>query len=137
MFEGLHIEMAALKMLGDWLEGSGWVEALVQAEIAIPGSTDSFLRAAHVSRTKRAHKITAAALYILQKRAYDRFCLREVDHTEYLPKFNAWCKKIEDTPLFQYWATVLELELLVLVYVRSLCQTSFTMYLDALMGLAP
>ncbi|KAG7175668.1 hypothetical protein Hamer_G024292 [Homarus americanus] len=76
MFGGLHIEMAALKMLGDWLEGSGWVEVLVQAEIATPGSADSFLRAAHVTRTKRAHQITAVALYILQKRAYDRFCLR-------------------------------------------------------------
>ncbi|KAG7161157.1 hypothetical protein Hamer_G024212, partial [Homarus americanus] len=101
MFGGLHIEMAALKMLGDWLEGSGWVEALVQAKIATPGSANSFLRAAHVTRTKRTHQITAAALYVQQKRAYDHFCLREVDHTEYLPKFNAWCKKRKDTPLFQ------------------------------------
>jgi len=29
----LNIEMAALKMLGDWLKGSGWVQALVQADI--------------------------------------------------------------------------------------------------------
>ena len=31
---GLHIEMVALKILGDWLEGSGWMEAIVQANIA-------------------------------------------------------------------------------------------------------
>ncbi|KAG7178201.1 hypothetical protein Hamer_G004002 [Homarus americanus] len=63
---------------------------------------------------------------------------KKLTPTEYLPKFNAWCKKREqDTPLFQYWATELELQLLVLVYVRSLCQTSFTLYLDALTGLAP
>ena len=31
MYGGLNIEMAALKMLGDWLRGSGWVQALVQA----------------------------------------------------------------------------------------------------------
>ena len=29
LFGGLHIEMAALKALGDWLQGSGWVQALV------------------------------------------------------------------------------------------------------------
>ena len=29
MFGGLHIEMVALKMLGDLLEGSGWTGALV------------------------------------------------------------------------------------------------------------
>ncbi len=33
MFGGLHIEMAALKTIGDWLQGSGWAQALVQAEI--------------------------------------------------------------------------------------------------------
>ena len=33
MFGDLHIEMAALKMVGDWLKGSGWVQALVQANI--------------------------------------------------------------------------------------------------------
>ncbi|QQP53211.1 uncharacterized protein LOC103506659 [Caligus rogercresseyi] len=41
MFGGLHIEMAALKTLGDWLKGSGWVQALVQAEIATAGTADS------------------------------------------------------------------------------------------------
>ena len=25
---GLHIEMAGLKVIGDWLEDSGWVQAL-------------------------------------------------------------------------------------------------------------
>jgi len=43
MFGGLHIEMAALKRLGDWLQGSGWVQALVQAEIVTAGTADSFL----------------------------------------------------------------------------------------------
>jgi len=33
MFGGLHIEMVALKMLGDLLEGSGWTGALFQAGI--------------------------------------------------------------------------------------------------------
>ena len=36
MFGGLHIEMTVLKTLGDWLDGSGWVQALVQAEITTP-----------------------------------------------------------------------------------------------------
>ena len=60
--------MTALKTLGDWLQGSGWTQALVQAEITTAGTADSFLRAAHVTRTRRAHQVTAAALYILQRR---------------------------------------------------------------------
>uniref|UniRef100_UPI00358E92D9 uncharacterized protein n=1 Tax=Myxine glutinosa TaxID=7769 RepID=UPI00358E92D9 len=76
MFGGLHIEMAALRTLGDWLKGSGWVQALVQAEIVTAGTADSFLRASHVLRTRRAHQVTAAALYILQHRAYNHYCFR-------------------------------------------------------------
>ena len=51
MFGGLHIEMAALKSLGNWLRGSDRV--LLQAEMARPGTANSFLRAAHVTRTGR------------------------------------------------------------------------------------
>ena len=43
MFGGLHIEMAALKTLADWLQRSDWVQALVHAEIATAGTADSFL----------------------------------------------------------------------------------------------
>jgi len=70
MFGDFHIEMAMLKTNGDWLQASGWTRALVQAEISTPGTADSFLRVTHVLCTRRAHQITAAALYILQHEAY-------------------------------------------------------------------
>ena len=98
------------------------MHALVQAETTTPGTADSFLR---------------VALYILQHRAYDRYCLRETEDAEDLPEFEGWCHQREDTPQFQYWATVLEQEVLVVVYMRSLQQASFTMYLEALMEPAP
>ena len=60
MFGGLHIEMAALKMVGDWLKRSGWVQALVQANITTTGTADSFSCAAHVTHTRRAHQVTLA-----------------------------------------------------------------------------
>ena len=110
MFGGLHIAMAALKTLGDWLQGSGWVQALVQAEIATPGTADSFLRAAHVTHTRRAHQITATTLHILQRRAYTRHCMTDFDDAEGLPEFEDRChRRAKDIPHFQYWATVLEL----------------------------
>lgn len=31
---GLHIEMAGLKLIGNWIEDSGWVEAVTQANVA-------------------------------------------------------------------------------------------------------
>ena len=120
------VKMVALKTLGDWLRGSGWVQALVQAEIATPGTAGSFLRANHVTRTRRANQITATALHILQRRAYTRNYMTDFDDAEDLPEFEDWChRRAKDTPHLQYWATVLELEMLVLV--RSLRQASFAM----------
>ena len=73
MFGGLHIEMASLKVLGDILKGSGWTEALVQAGVASSGKADSFLKASHVTRTRRAYQITASSLYLLQQNAYKEY----------------------------------------------------------------
>lgn len=70
MLGGLHTEMAALKTIGDWLEGSGWTRAITQADIATAGKADSFLKASHVSRTRHAHQVTACSLYILMHKAY-------------------------------------------------------------------
>ena len=104
MFGGLHIEMAALKTVGDWLKGSGWVEALVQADIATAGTADSFLSVAHVARTRRAHQVTLAALYILKYCAYNSYCL---SNGQDVLEFKQWCCQREEVcPHFQYWATV-------------------------------
>jgi hypothetical protein len=45
---GLHIEIAALRMLGHWLDGSGWIQCLVQAGVATAGVAESFITASHV-----------------------------------------------------------------------------------------
>ena len=59
--------------LGIWIEDSGWTSVLVQAGLTTPGTADSFLKASPVSRTRPAHKVTAAALYILKDKAYKTY----------------------------------------------------------------
>ena len=110
----------------------------IKAEIATPGTADSILRAAHVTRTRRANQITATTLHIRQRRAYTRHCMTDFDNAEDLPEFEDWCqRRAKYIPHFQYWASVLELDMLVLVYVRSLRHASFAMYLAAPMELVP
>jgi len=70
MMGGLHIEMASLKMLGKWLTSCGWSEIMYSAGVATQGIAESFLTASHVTRTRRAHQVTAASLHILKKKAY-------------------------------------------------------------------
>jgi len=62
MFGGLHIEMAALKTLGDLLDNSRLASVLVEAGVATSGTADSFLKASHVTQTQPAYQVTACAL---------------------------------------------------------------------------
>ncbi|KAK6169757.1 hypothetical protein SNE40_020746 [Patella caerulea] len=138
MFGGLHIEMAVLKTIGDWLSGSGWTQALVQAGIAKSGTADSFLKASHVARTRRAHEVTAAALYHLQFQAYEKYTETAHDNGELPLVFETWCAAQKTLhPMFHYWDTVLELELCMLSFVRSLREGNFDLYKKSLTKLAP
>ena len=49
---GLHTEKAALKAIGTWLAGSGWVEVLSQAEITRAGRAESLINCAHIRNTR-------------------------------------------------------------------------------------
>ena len=95
--------MAILKTLGDWLKGSGWTQALTQADTAASGTADSFLRAAHVGKTRSAHQITAAALYFLQHKAYQHYSDAAVDTDGTPLKFEDWSEQRSTAcPQFKY-----------------------------------
>ena len=110
MFGGLHVEMTALKTILKWLEGSGWTSALVQANVASPGTADSFLKATHVSRMRHAHQVTASTLNILMYNAYQEYC-EKLDEGYDLLEFKAWCLMREaERPQFQYWSITPQFE---------------------------
>lgn len=81
MLGGLHIEMAAFKMLGKWLNCSGWAEALCNANVA-----DSFLAASHLTRTRRGHQVIAASLNLLMSKGYEEY-LAKVDDNQQVKSF--------------------------------------------------
>ena len=60
-------------MLRTRLDGSGWTNALTQAQIASSGVADSFLKASHVTSTRCAHQVSACCLHILLHKAYMRY----------------------------------------------------------------
>ena len=49
---GLHIEMVCLHILGQWLEGSGWGTALVDAGVTTSGKAASLISGSHVKHTR-------------------------------------------------------------------------------------
>ena len=137
MLGGLHTEMATMNVLGDWLEGSGWVEALVQAKVASPGTADSFLKAAHVTRTRHVHQVTACCLHILMKKAYLQYAEMKPDPGD-VKTFEQWCdERSTESVQFYFWCTTLRLELLLMTYVRSLRESDFDLYVEILSKLIP
>ena len=52
--------------------------------------------------------------------------------------FNDWClKKVAAVPQFHFWYLTLQLELLLLVFVRSLREANFELYIDAVSKIVP
>ena len=133
MLGGLHIEMAIWNTCGDYLEASGWTNALTQAGIASSGTADSFLKAAHLTRTRHAHQVSALALTKLQSDAFF--------HTGVLQDENSkevWRQEmISMSPTFQYWDTVRRMEILGLIFVRAHREQNFPLYIESLKALAP
>jgi hypothetical protein len=138
MMGGLHIEMNILKLLGDWLRDSGWTTALLQADITTSGRSDAMLSGSHVTRTRYAHQVTAASLCILQHRAYQQYILRVVPNGQTHLSFDEWCTlQCTEQPQFKYWTTTMQLEMMLLQFVRSIRERNFRMYVQCLLQIVP
>lgn len=85
--------------------------------------------------TRHTHYVTAAALSVLQHKAYEKYTsAEEGDKLE----FREWIKqRSEQIPHFQYWSLTLHLELNVLLLVRSQREGNFPLYVDALEAIVP
>ena len=134
MLGELHIEMAAFELLGDWIDGRGWTSALVAAEAATGGVAESFIKATHVTRTRRVHQVTAACLFILQSKVY----IEPLENVEEPLQFTDWVDKMsQDRLQFLYWNRVLFLELCVLQFIGAIREGNFPLCKKSLASLVP
>lgn len=135
MLGGLHIEMAAFKTLGDWFDGSGWTSVLVQSGVASTGVAESFLKVSHLMRTRHAHQVTAASLHVLKKEAYQLYT--QVTEDDPPMDFQLWCADMrQKSPQFEFWSKILDFELLILLFIHSLREGNFELYVETLSQLA-
>ena len=64
------------------LESSGWAGELVQAGVATSGKADSFLKASHVTLTRRDHSVTACVLHLAWEKAHQEHVKSTESNTE-------------------------------------------------------
>ncbi len=130
MLGGLHTEMALWNTLGDVLEDSGWTTALAEAEVASTGIAASFVKVAHLTRTRHAHQITLLALKMLQHEAFVQSGCHDSEE--------AWVKAMcTESPTFMYWDFILRQETLILMFVHAHREKCFALYVEVLEKLTP
>ncbi|KAJ8887573.1 hypothetical protein PR048_013790 [Dryococelus australis] len=123
---GLHIELAALRMAGKWLQGSGWTSLLVDAGVTSPIKADSVLKTSHIKKSRYAHEVTAAAIHILQQLAYQE---HKENFTDLILSLSDWYTKMRaEQPMLQYWDIVLKIKLCILTLLRAIRETNFQLF---------
>ena len=94
---------------------------LEENNFASSGTSDSFLKASHLTGTRHAHQVTALVLGKLQD---DAFLHAQSEETK-----EKWRQKmIQKSATFQYWDTILNMELLDLIFIRSHREGNFQLY---------
>ena len=125
MMGPLHIEMAYMGAIGDWIEGSGWVEALKKANVSTPGRIESFLSGSKVKRTRYAHQVSLAAWVRLAKNAFDQQTVTS--------DFESWKTScLSENANARFWFGLIEMQVLLFDFVKSLRDADFTSFLNAL-----
>ena len=116
--------MAMLKLIGDWIDGSGWTYAMTSANVTTEGCAVGLQKGSHTSRGQWAHQVTAAALFIIIHRSYADYQLN-TPADEQLHN-DVWCKQmVVEHPYFDYRFKVLQLELLFLQFLRPQRHNNF------------
>ena len=87
MMGSLHIEMAFISAIGDWLGWSGWVDIFKRSKINIAGLIESFLNATNVKQSCYAHQVSLASLVYLFNIAFQ-------DQTEF-DSYDIWQNEVK------------------------------------------
>ena len=85
----------------------------------------------------RAHEITVCTLQILLDKSYQAYLNDVPVGDEPLSKTSWYSKRTENHPTFKFWAMVLEMELILLMFIRSLQEENFELYLQSMAQMVP
>ena len=133
MFGAFHIEQAWLRLIGKWMDGCGWTDVISECNIASAGVAESLISVSHVTRSRHAHEVTAAALHMLLNDAYT-----DQAKAKTLSDFHAWCsQQCSSSVQFHYWLICFRLEMILLVFVRSIREGDFDLFVETLKEMIP
>ena len=92
----------------------------------------------NTKKTRQAHQVTVCVLFDLLMSTFDICHNENADESIDLDTFLAWCieQKIKKTH-FEFWYSIMNFEILVLSFIRSLRESDFELYKETLSSLIP
>ena len=129
MMGGLHIKMAFLGVLGQWMEGSGWSRIMKESSVSSEGRVLGLEKGSNTSRGQWAHQVILAALHILRNRTYSIYVQESANPTSFAEWEKSMCTH---QPQFSYWNKVMQLEVIFMTFLHCQRQADFEMYIDTL-----
>ena len=122
--------MIILNCIGDWLRGSGWCKVYEASKINIPGRIDSFLKGNQVKRSRYAHQVTLSVLLTLARDSFE--------HQTTFDCFNDWKENLAKVSVnAHYWFTAIDLEISLFMFVRSLREANFDLFVRCIKDILP
>ena len=106
-------------------ECSPWVTIFERACMATVGCIDRFLSGLKIKRSRYAHQLSLAALIKLARQAFKA-------QDKYLD-YSGWkMHPCSQSPTVSYWFTVIDQELLLFMFIRSLREGEFPLFVTSL-----
>ena len=122
LFGQLHIEQCILVIHGQLIKGSGLLEILTENKFSMIGLS-AVVDVNNIKRARYTLQITLCALFKL-------LCDAMPDDIPDLSPYDWLSQKSKENTSFLYWKLVIDLEILILMYVRSLREGNFKLHLE-------
>ena len=124
---GIHIEQSALFMHGEIIKSSGLEKILSSNDLSIIG-TSAVVDVNDIKRAFYCFQVAACAVFRKLKDAYIQ--------SNYLLPFLDWLEhRSKESEICFSWKLILDFQVLVLVFIRSIREGNFQVYIESLISL--
>ena len=124
LFGSLHLEKSILLLCGSLIEGCGLDKIMTSCGLSIVGM-DSLLPVNHVKRARHCIQVAACVMFSLLTSTYEK----SHDKAPVLQ----WLKnQSEESEMCHCWYVIIDWTLSLLIFVRSIRQGSFSLYVSSL-----
>ena len=122
---GLHIEQSLLVVHGEVVSGSGLAEILETSDLSLIGTSTAILDVNNIKRSRYCLLVSLCAIYKKLKEAH-------IISNSPLPIFEWLEQRIQVSEMCYYWKIIIDLQVLILIFVRSIREGNFLLYMESL-----